>query len=313
MPHLGYVRGAVAGSSVTRVRTRAALVAAATLTGLLVAPTNAAVVAQTCQGLPATIVATLGDEPTLGTEGDDVIVGLGPVNINALGGNDVICLDAGAVDAGDGDDAVLVTGPKAPEELYATLGAGDDRFVGGPSRDLVDVVNSPGSPGTDTISTGAGNDQVTSGNDPTTSVDPGQPNHDVVDLGTGDDLLRLALPAGSQVQVQGGDSRHDGVHFQGDNADFGFDLGTGAVTRAGVAAASLLGFENFELWLLRFDNFELWTKGALSVRGTSGSETLDIAAARIDLDLGDGRDSVHLMRIGAGPPASSILVRARIL
>jgi Ca2+-binding RTX toxin-like protein len=62
----------------------------------------------------------------------------------------------------------------------------------------------------------------------------------------------------------------------------------------------LLGFENFELWLLRFDNFELWTKGALSVRGTSGSETLDIAAARIDLDLGDGRDSVHLMRIGRG-------------
>src|SRR3954470_19844178 len=153
------------------MRVRAALVAAATLTGLLVAPTSAAAVAETCQGRPATIVATTGGEFTLGADGDDVIVGHGPVGtIRAFGGNDVICVDAANVEAGDGNDSVLATGQGRRDQVSATLGEGDDRFVGGPRTDYVD---SAGSPGTDNISTGAGDDQVTSGDDPTISVNPG--------------------------------------------------------------------------------------------------------------------------------------------
>ena len=142
------------------MRTRAALVAAATLTGLLAAPTNAAGVAAMCQGLPATIVADPDGDWTSGTEGDDVIVGEGSIgsNINALGGNDIICLDNGNVYAGDGDDLVLATGTNHPEEdlVDATLGEGDDRYVGGPGQDYVDHDNGmPGtgiySPGTDSI------------------------------------------------------------------------------------------------------------------------------------------------------------------
>jgi Ca2+-binding RTX toxin-like protein len=262
------------------VRTRAVSVAVATLTGLLVAPTSASGVDVTCQGRPATIVADPDVSETQGTEGDDVIVGHGRVGIRALGGNDVICLDAGIVEAGDGDDSVLVTGTKAYHSVSATLGAGDDRFVGGPRSDEVDFFDV--SPGSDNISTGAGEDAVSSG-------DPGQPNRDVIDLGPGRDQLLLALPAGSQVRAQAGNQTLDELIFQGDRADFGFDLGTGVVTRAGVAVASLLGFGRWQLGTERH--------GALRVLGTPGPDTVDVAAERIDLDLGDGRDravvSIH--------------------
>ena len=177
------------------MRTRAALLAAATLTGLLAAPTSAAVVAETCQGLPATIVANPRGT-TFGTEGDDVIVGRG-ATIDARGGNDVICLDSGEVAAGDGNDSVLVTGTDRDNSVSASLGAGDDRYVGGRAPDFIYDETDIASPGSDTISTGAGADIVTSAS--------GAPYHLVVDLGAGEDLLNLdAEGAGSTAQVQGG-------------------------------------------------------------------------------------------------------------
>src|SRR4051812_14769401 len=91
------------------MRARAGLVAAAALTGLLVVPTSAAGVAETCQGRPATIVGGSNAHLT-GTQGDDVIVGGDNVGIDARGGNDLICLDSGGVEDGDGDDSVLDTG-----------------------------------------------------------------------------------------------------------------------------------------------------------------------------------------------------------
>jgi hypothetical protein len=53
-----------------------------------------------CDGLPATIVGTSGDDNLTGTAGDDVIVGLaGNDVIQGLAGNDRIC-------GGDGDDEI---------------------------------------------------------------------------------------------------------------------------------------------------------------------------------------------------------------
>src|SRR3954452_6773822 len=116
------------------MRARAGLVAAATLTGLLVAPTSTAGVAETCQGRPATIVAESNGDVT-GTQGDDVIVGRSNVGIDARGGKDLICLDSGGVQDGDGDDSVLVTGTDPHNQVSVWLGAGNDRFVGGPGQD----------------------------------------------------------------------------------------------------------------------------------------------------------------------------------
>ena len=262
------------------MRTRAALVAAATLTGLLAAPTSAAVVAETCQGLPATIVANPRGT-TVGTEGADVIVGH-QATIDARGGNDVICLDSGEVAAGDGNDSILVTGTDRDNSVSASLGAGDDRYVGGRASDFIFDEIDIASPGSDTISTGAGADIVTSAS--------GAPYHLVVDLGAGEDLLNLdAQDAGSSAQVQGG-TGPDELSFRGDSADFAFDLGTGAVTRSGVHTASLPGFEDFSLYLER--------GSGLSVLGTPGPDDIVLTASTLDLHLGDGPDSVFLDRVG---------------
>ena len=259
------------------VRTRAALVAAATLTGLLVAPTSAAAVAETCQGLPATILAK-SKKVTYGTEGDDVILGQ-HAYVDALGGNDLICLDSGDAKGGDGNDSVLVTGTDPKTSVAANLGAGDDRYVGGPGRDYVNggipLLESLGS---NIISTGSGRDQVQSG-------DADEPNRDVVDLGNGDDQLVTTLPPGSSAHFQSGNGS-DRLDFTGAAGDHVFDLAAGIVTRAGVEAASLSGFEVHFLSVPR--------PGVLRVLGTPGPDTLYLDAERTDLQLGDGSDGVTI-------------------
>src|SRR4030095_10153734 len=62
------------------------------------APTPPGQAPPTCNGKPATIVGTDGGDDLKGTQGPDVIVGLGgnDINIKGLGGNDVICGGKGA-------------------------------------------------------------------------------------------------------------------------------------------------------------------------------------------------------------------------
>jgi Ca2+-binding RTX toxin-like protein len=240
-------------------------------------------------------VADPDDDWTFGTEGDDVIVGKGELSVSivARGGNDVICIDNGYVYAGDGDDSILATGA-GPEETIvdAELGEGDDVYVGGRWQDYVDHdTGVPGtdfySPGTDSISTGAGKDTVGS------RPPPNEPNHDVVDLGAGGDWLSLELPAGSSAQVQGGIGP-DHMDLAGVAVDYAVDLGTGAVTRAGVEAASFSGFEDYWLWVVG--------PGELRVVGTPGHDQIVVAAERLDLRLGDGPDVVQIDSLGEGSP-----------
>ena len=100
---------------------------------LLSAPSSAAsATAQTCQGRPATIVGTGPD--IQGTPGDDVIVtGTSQVTY-ALAGNDLVCVSPTAlrVYAGDGDD--VVDASEAGTQMSAYLGAGLDRYLGGPGE-----------------------------------------------------------------------------------------------------------------------------------------------------------------------------------
>jgi Ca2+-binding RTX toxin-like protein len=102
----------------------------------LVQVMSAAAAPPTCQSLPATITSDGG--PVTGTPGDDVISTTGLVDISALGGNDVICLSLGRVDAGPGNDSVLSlsAGSSSPSSatLTATLGDGDDTFTASAGR-----------------------------------------------------------------------------------------------------------------------------------------------------------------------------------
>ena len=114
------------------------LVVTALVTGaLLSAPSSAASsTAQTCQGRPATIVGT--GPAVQGTPGDDVIVTGTSQFTYAVAGNDLVCVSPSAVYvyAGDGDDVVDAS-EAGVTQVNAYLGAGLDRYLGGPGQDLV--------------------------------------------------------------------------------------------------------------------------------------------------------------------------------
>ncbi|NYE36710.1 Ca2+-binding RTX toxin-like protein [Nocardioides cavernae] len=152
------------------MRRTTTLTAAAALGLGLLAPTTTSTVAATaaavtCQGLPATIIGTPGTH-IVGTEGPDVIVSDGAMSVDALGGDDVICLNGetgfppttpAPVDAGPGDDTIDST--NSANAILATLGTGADTFVGSSQDDRVSVAYpDPASSTPDVFSGGGGSD-----------------------------------------------------------------------------------------------------------------------------------------------------------
>jgi Ca2+-binding RTX toxin-like protein len=102
----------------------------------------------TCNGVPATIVGTTGNDSVVGTNRRDVIVTLGGNDkIRSLGGPDIVC-------AGGGNDRV-------------SAGTGTDDVSGGPGRDRLrggggpDVLN--GEAGNDILEGDQGPDQLIGG------------------------------------------------------------------------------------------------------------------------------------------------------
>jgi RTX calcium-binding nonapeptide repeat (4 copies) len=88
----------------------------------------------TCNGKPATILGTNGNDVRGGTAGKDVIVGLGGSDrISGLAGKDVIC-------GGDGKD--ILNGGNGNDTLFGEAGRdtlkggkGKDKLKGGPGKD----------------------------------------------------------------------------------------------------------------------------------------------------------------------------------
>lgn len=153
-----------------------ALLGAATL-----APTTAATAAgETCQGRPATITGPAPGGPSAidGTEGPDVIVMSGAGSVDALGGDDVICV-VGAfgpvfVHAGNGNDVVDATQATGTNTV---LGAGDDTYLGSAAQDTVTAgVISYDDLGRDVIATGPRSEL----RDTVFTGQPEQPNADEV-------------------------------------------------------------------------------------------------------------------------------------
>jgi Ca2+-binding RTX toxin-like protein len=82
---------------------------------------------ETCEGQPATIVGTNGNDIRKGTSGQDVIYGLGGNDrLSGLAGNDLIC-------GGSGRDKLK--GGKGRDKLYGE--AGKDALIGGPGKDTL--------------------------------------------------------------------------------------------------------------------------------------------------------------------------------
>jgi pimeloyl-ACP methyl ester carboxylesterase len=95
--------------------------------------------AQTCNGLPATLIGSENDDDLTGTGGADVIVGLGGNDrIDGSGGDDIIC-------GGNGDDDLL--GNDGNDELFGD--SGNDVMEGGAGDDSCDGTTGIDSAGID--------------------------------------------------------------------------------------------------------------------------------------------------------------------
>lgn len=119
----------------------------------------------TCNGLPATIIGTPGDDTLTGTKGNDVIVGMGGNDtIIDNKGDDVICGDDGndTLIGGDGDD--ILVGGHGDDMLDG--GKGDDTLIGRTGNDVLNGGN-----GDDTLTGGTGADSFSGGNGDDTNTD----------------------------------------------------------------------------------------------------------------------------------------------
>lgn len=251
-------------------------------TGLSATESAHAAAPSTCQGLPATITADGG--PVTGTPGDDVISTTGVVQIDALAGHDVICAEVGTIYAGLGNDSVLSTAIAA-SSMTVHLGQGDDAFTAAHGNNTVDP--QPGdSLGRDRIFTGDASDTVFSGV-------PTEANLDEVDLGpTGADALSVVLPAGSDLQADGGGvpsgASWDSLYLTDPGspaAAWSVDL-DGSVRRSGDVVA---GFSRFSAY-----GVYLGATAEVSVAGTGLGDNLTLGDGTYDVSLGRGNDKVTL-------------------
>lgn len=267
----------------------AALTLAVTALGLAGSAEMAVAGGETCHGQPATIVGKPGSD-IHATDGPDVIVTNGAPQTYAGDGNDLVCVTGGAgmrhtdVLADSGDDLVESSTSEA-DVVYASLGAGDDTFTGGPGPESVEASDPWGSPrseGADTVTTGGGDDRVTTGGG------PGDPDHDVIDLGPGNDEAQLDGPVDPALPIQGGSGSNE-LEFNRSTMRRAWvvDNAAGQATYAGEAVVTWSGMENFQLGP--------WGKWeAPSFIGGEGPEAVYSLVPLTSLDLGGGDDRVNI-------------------
>ena len=172
----------------------------------------------TCNGLPATIVGTTGDDVINGTSGPDVIAGLGGNDtINGGKGDDVICGYAGddTLNGDDGNDTLI--GSYGNDELDG--GKGSDTLTGGDGSDVLD-----GRDGEDVLDGGSGNDALTGGDGDDTLA--GGNGNDALTGNKGDDVLDGGADNDTLVGNNGDDSLTGGTGADSFSGGLGADTNT---------------------------------------------------------------------------------------
>lgn len=157
----------------------------------------------TCFGQPATIVGT--GHTITGTDGPDVVITNGAVEVTTLGGDDLVCVtgraDNGFYDTGPGSDRVDSSAVRRRSSGFTViLGGGDDQMIGGARTETVLADNgSLADADRDLIFTGSGRDFVRTGG-------VGAINRDAIHLGDGNDEVSL-LGDAAQADISGGRGR----------------------------------------------------------------------------------------------------------
>lgn len=252
-----------------------------------------------CDGQPVTITGDL-DERVTGTPGDDVIVTNGAPYVDALAGNDRICVTGRSpssasvsVWAGQGNDRVIVLLDNPGVNVRADLGDGADEFHAGATDDFVDAAgeNVMGASAVvdddvDRIETGANHDSVAVGS---SGVDVA----DVVDLGSGNDWLHVRGPPthGHSFDAgPGSDFLHPGRPRQG----------AGRLVFDNVQQEARLDGVQVHQWD-RFESFSLFSspdRPAEFIGGPSDEWVAGETLARADMGAGD-----DYLLVGAGEHA----------
>jgi hypothetical protein len=275
----------------------------------LAAPTYAA--AETCNGLPATLVGTPGATLT-GTEAADVVVSNGAVEVKGLGGDDVICTTGSTATLGPSGFSVRVFGgagndvvdrrgdldPAASGIVYPE--AGRDQVLGSA---YVDAVYS-GDGERDAISTFGGDDEVN-----TLLFQPAGPlEPEVIDLGPGDDSVRVGTAFTPDMTVAGAEGQ-DRIDFLLPESDgWVVDAQRGRLRQGSSVRTAFGGFETYEAGSIQGRSHWRFVGGDAPehVRGyfpeivgadlAGGDDVLDLAQEyvsghpRVDFRGGLGRD-----------------------
>ncbi len=277
-----------------------ALSATVLLSTALTAPTSASAAGETCQGRPATIVGANQSSYELeGTEGPDVIVTAGASEVDARGGDDLVCITGSAynpmIQAGTGDDVVDASASATGSQTR--LGAGSDRYVG--------------STGFDAVSAGSRDENFR-------EVDS---ERDVIDTGPAgkSDLVfsgQDRVPNADEVHMEGGSLQWSGTAAAGAVLDGGADSGlqltpeddddltldavAGTIAVSGQDTLAMSGFTTYIV-----STYE--PTGSFVFRGTDADESLYLSARtspRSSVTMGDG-DDYAMLDIGARMPAGS--------
>lgn len=162
----------------------------------------------TCNGVPATIIGTPGNDTLIGTSGPDVIVGLGGRDlIRGLNGDDIICGGDGLDRLYGGNGLDMLFGDEGNDRIYGQ--GGDDKAYGGDGRDIMvggtgdDMLFGEGD--NDRIYGSAGNDMAEGGPGRDTMV--GSAGNDTMSGGADADLLN----GGAGLDNLSGDEGDDRV------------------------------------------------------------------------------------------------------
>ena len=240
------------------------LSAVALLGAALLAPVGTAAAAgETCEGQAAAIIGTPGGQIT-GTEGADVIVTNGATQVDARGGDDLVCETSGR-----GTSVVLGAGA----DTFTASNGGSHTIFAGPAD------------GTDTeadVIRSSGYGLVFSGM-------AGRPNADIIDLAFGEVVWSGIQTAPGAVSVG-----TDGIlGVRSANGDVTMDA-TGTVTGADTALT----------WTGDFERLVFNTSaehGRFTFRGTAGTEHLKVDAPTTfdrNIALRGGKDSYESNSLG---------------
>lgn len=172
----------------------------------------------TCNGLPATIVGTSGDDVIYAGNGADVVVGLGGNDIIYGGnGNDVICGGSGddTLEGGNGNDTI--NGHFGNDTLNG--GNGHDTLTGNDGNDILSDTN-----GDDVMSGGLGDDTLDGGNGHDTLY--GDDGHDILYGQNGNDGLYGGNDNDTLIGHNGSDTLTGGTGSDSFSGGNGSDLNT---------------------------------------------------------------------------------------